>query len=149
MPSVSSTSRKRRRSRGLNILDLVPERNRFLRFSIRNEPLETVASKDPGAAGTVTIMVPRFKGALGQGFCRVFRVAPWINVNLDAYGSLVWTAIDGKRTVRDLGDELKEQFGEEVEPLYWRLAEFLSLLERNTIIGYVNIPPKATAKRST
>ena len=94
-------------------------------------------------------MVPRFKGALGQGFCRVFRVAPWINVNLDAYGSLVWTAIDGKRTVRDLGDELKEQFGEEVEPLYWRLAEFLSLLERNTIIGYVNIPPKATAKRST
>jgi hypothetical protein len=147
MPSVSSTSRKRRKPKGQNILDLVPERNRRLPFSVRDEPLGTVASKDPGAAGTVTIMVPRFKGALGQGFCRVFRVALWINVNLDAYGSLVWTAIDGIRTVRQLGEQLKERFGDDVEPLYGRLAEFLSLLERNTIIGYVNLHQKATSVR--
>jgi len=145
MPSASSTSRKRREPKGQNILDLVPKRNRCLRFSVRDEPLGTVASKDPGAAGTVIILVPRFKGALGLGFCRIFRVAPWINVNLDAYGSLVWTAIDGRRTVRQLGEQLKERFGDDVEPIYGRLAEFLSLLERNTIISYVNLPQKATS----
>jgi len=148
MPSASSTSRKRRKPRGPNILDLVPERNRHLQFSVREEPLGKAAPKDPGAAGTVTIRVPRFRGALGQGLCRLFRVAPWINVNLDAYGSLVWTAMDGKRTVRQLGKKLKDRFGEDVEPIYRRLAEFLSLLERNTIISYVNIPRKATMMRA-
>jgi hypothetical protein len=146
MPSASSTSRKRRKPRGPNILDLVPERNLHLKFSVREEPLDKAAPKDPGAAGTVTIMVPRFRGGLGQGFCRVFRVSPWINVNLDAYGSLVWTAMDGKRTVRQLGEKLKERFGDDVEPLNWRLAEFLSLLERNTIISYANLPLKTVKK---
>jgi hypothetical protein len=147
MPSASSASRKRRRPQGQNILELVPERNLQLQFSVREKPLEKVPSEGPGAAGTITILVPRFRGAIGQGFCRVFRVAPWINVNLDAYGSLVWIAIDGRRTVRELGEKLKTQYGEDVEPLYGRLAEFLSLLERNSIISYSNLPRKTAKSR--
>jgi len=130
----------------MNILDLVPQRNVQLPFSMRNGPLQNTKSDGPGDAGTVVVLVPRFKGAVGQGFCKIFRVKPWINVNLDAYGSLVWTSIDGHRTVRDLGALLKERFGEEVEPLYGRLAHFLSLLERNKIIGYANLPAKKTKK---
>jgi len=146
MPSANSASRKRHRPQGQNILDLVPERNMQMQFSVREEPLEKAPSEGPGDAGTITIMVPRFRGAIGLGFCRVFRVAPWININLDAYGSLVWIAIDGRRTVRELGEKLKTQYGEDVEPLYGRLAEFLSLLERNSIISYSNLPRK-TAKK--
>ena len=114
---------------------------------MREQPLGKAEPRDPGAAGTVTILVPRFRGGLGRGFCRVLRVAPWINVNLDAYGSLVWTAIDGKRSVRELGDLLKERFGKDVEPLYGRLAHFLSLLERNAVIGYTNLPPRRPQKK--
>ena len=143
---ASSTSRKRHRPRGPNILDLVPERNALLGFSTRDEPVEEAKSDGPGAAGTITILVPRFRGAVGQGFCRILRLKPWINVNLDAYGSTVWTSIDGKRTVRDLGMLLKERFGDTVEPLYGRLAHFLSLLERNQIICYANIPARKAKK---
>jgi hypothetical protein len=145
MPPASSASRKRK-PKGVNILDLVPTRNPQLHYSVRKEPFEKATSKDPGAAGTVNIMVPRFRGGLGQDFCRILRVSPWINVNLDAYGSHVWLRMDGHRTVRELGEGLKTHFGDTVEPIYGRLAEFLSLLERNRIIGYANIPRTVSKK---
>jgi len=142
MPPASSTSRKRKPD-VVNILDLIPERNRQLHFSIREESLEKATPKDPGATGTVGIKVPRFRGRLGHDLCRILHISPWININLDAYGSLVWLRIDGHRTVHELGAGLKEEFGDKAEPIYVRLAEFLSLLERNRIIKYANLPPKA------
>lgn len=146
MPSVSSTLKKRHRPKGQNILELVPQRNTLLQFKLRKDPIEKASSDGPGAAGTITLFVPRFKGSVGQGFCRILRVRPWINVNLDAYGSAIWSAIDGKITVRELGEKLKTRFGEDVEPLYGRLAHFLSLLERNAIIAYANLPVNKPTK---
>ena len=72
---------------------------------------------------------------------------PEFNLNLDAYGSFVWLLIDGKTSVCDLGLQLKEEYGEKVEPLYGRLAHFLSLLERNKLLTYVNLPPRPPANK--
>ena len=91
--------------------------------------------------------MPRFKGRMGRGFCKLIGVKPQFNVNLDAYGSFVWLLVDGKTTVRDLAVEVGTRFGDKVEPLYGRLAHFLSLLERNRLVTYVNLPPTPLKKR--
>ena len=141
MPLKSSTSRKRR-PKGPNILDLVPVRSPDFRFRILERPTREVKPREPGAAGTVRISVPRFSGRFGQGVLRLAQWNPEFNLNLDAYGSFVWILIDGKTSVRDLGILLKEEYGDKVEPLYGRLAHFLSLLERNKLLTYANLPPR-------
>jgi hypothetical protein len=138
MPSRSSASGKRR-TRGQNILDLVPVRSPEFKFFIRELPAREVKPREPGAAGTVSVSIPRFRGRFGTQVCRVARIKPDFNLNLDAYGSFVWLLIDGKTTVRELGLQLKEEYGEKVEPLYGRLAHFLSLLERNRLLTYANL----------
>lgn len=57
-------------------------------------------------------------------------------LHLDDYGSAVWKLCDGKTTVREIADVLSEQFGDAVDPLYPRLAEFLRILERNEFIDF-------------
>jgi hypothetical protein len=142
MPSRSSASGKRR-PKGHNLLDLVPVRSTQFRYAIREVRGRDVKPGDPGAAGTVSISVPRFSGRMGQGFCRLARINPEFNLNLDAYGSMVWLLIDGKTTVRELGLQLREEYGGKVEPLYGRLGYFLSILERNRLLTYANLPPGA------
>ncbi len=143
MPSRSSAS-GRRRLKGPNLLDLVPVRSPLFRYTIREVPKDEVRPKEPGAAGTVSISVPRFTGRMGRGFCRLARINPEFNLNLDAYGSLIWLLIDGKTGVRELGLVLREEYGDRVEPLYGRLAHFLSILERNRLLTYANLPPRAS-----
>lgn len=145
MPLKSSASRKRR-PKGQNILDLVPVRSPDFRFRILERPAREAKPREPGAAGTVSISVPRFSGSLGQHICRIVRLNPEFNLNLDSYGSFVWLLIDGKTTVRELGVQLREEYGEKVEPLYGRLAVFLSLLERNRLLAYANLPARPPAK---
>ena len=120
-----------------NIIDMVPVRNPDYSYRIIKE--DDVKSKLK--AGWVAIHIPRFRGRLGQGFCRFTGMSQHINLNLDEYGTLVWLNMDGQRTVRQLGLLLKEKFGEKVEPLYWRLAYFLSLLERNKLMSYKPVTP--------
>ncbi|MGQ9583250.1 MAG: PqqD family protein [Thermoplasmatota archaeon] len=95
----------------------------------------------------MSILVPRFRGRLGRGFCRVAGMEQEIRVNLDSYGTFVWLCMDGRTTVRDIGAQLREEFGEGVEPLYPRLAHFLSLLERNALISYVGAEKELILKR--
>jgi len=59
--------------------------------------------------GTVSIKVPKFRSKL---LC------------------------DGKRTVRDIGNSLKEKFREDVEPVYERIAELFNIMEANRLISY-------------
>jgi hypothetical protein len=123
----------RRRASAKNALEMVPARSPGFAFHILKE--EEVKPKLK--AGWMSISIPRFSGKLGQRFCRVTGLSQHFNLNLDDYGTFVWLALDGKKSVRELGVELKEKFGEKVEPLYPRLAHFLSLLERNKLIFYV------------
>lgn len=50
-------------------------------------------------------------------------------IHLDATGSFLWPRMDGEKDIIALGKELKEEFGEEAEPLYERLAKFFQILD--------------------
>jgi hypothetical protein len=55
-------------------------------------------------------------------------------LKLDGQGAFVWNLCDGKRSVRDVGNHLRERFGDEAEPLYERLVAFLMDLRRRHLI---------------
>lgn len=57
-------------------------------------------------------------------------------LRLDALGTAAWRRIDGSRTVAEVVDELRREFGDGCEPAEERLGMFLGLLRRERLIGY-------------
>lgn len=107
-----------------NFLELIP---------IRNPDLEFTADKE----GLVTITVPNigFFNAIAQTF---FKRPKKSYIHLDEYASYVWKGINGKRNITSLGKYLQRKHGEDVEPLYERLVQFIYILKDNKYIGLVD-----------
>ena len=59
------------------------------------------------------------------------------HIDLDAMGSFIFQRIDGIRTVGQLAQLVKEEFGQQAEPLYDRLAKYMQILRNNGFIYYV------------
>lgn len=57
-------------------------------------------------------------------------------LRLDPRGSFLWRRIDGERTITALAEELREAFGEAVEPAEERVTRFLSWLERERLVEH-------------
>ena len=133
MGSNSSTSRKKNRNKlkGKNLLNFVPIRKYKWSRQEKNKEL-------------VRILKPRFDSKLGKRFGNKFNIKETYNINLDEYGTAVWRLIDGKQTVHEIGEMLKTEFGDSVEPLYPRLAAFLRILEANSAI---ELTPKRVKKK--
>jgi hypothetical protein len=52
------------------------------------------------------------------------------DVKLDKIGTFVWQAIDGRSSVYEIGQKMKEEFGKSCEPVYDRLIMYLRYLIR-------------------
>ncbi|MDW8800272.1 PqqD family protein [Clostridium sp. A1-XYC3] len=60
-----------------------------------------------------------------------FRIPEYKKITLDEYGSYVFLQIDGKKTIKDIGESLEAKYGEEANPLYERLLLFLNHIDVN------------------
>ena len=60
-----------------------------------------------------------------------FKIPMYKKMSLDKYGSCVFLQIDGKKTVKEIGENLEVKYGEESHPLYERLLLFLNHIEVN------------------
>ena len=58
------------------------------------------------------------------------------HIRLDEMGSFIYPLIDGKRNIGDIAALVKEEFGEEAEPLYERLTQYMKILRNNEFIRY-------------
>lgn len=107
------------KKKGENYLDYIPVRN----------PQNTWEEKD----GVVTVhMVNRgFYNKVAQKFFHTPRIS---HIDLDSYGGFLWQRIDGKSTVGQLAEGLKDHFGEDAEPLYDRLVKYMQILRNNKLI---------------
>ena len=85
--------------------------------------------------GVVTVhMVHRgFYDVIAQ---KVFHRPRVSHIELDRIGSFVFPLIDGKRTVGELALLVKEQFGDEAEPLYQRFIEYRQILRKNKFVYF-------------
>ena len=72
-----------------------------------------------------------FFNAIAQKFFRRPRVS---HISLDAYGSTLWLALDGKATVNDVLKKMQEAFPDESEKMLNRVVHFLTTLELHHFI---------------
>lgn len=84
----------------------------------------------------VTVKVPRFRSKVGQKFCRLVKKKRTYNVNLDKYSSAAWKLCNGKRSVGAIGKALRDQFGEDIDPINERIATLFDIMEANGLIIY-------------
>ena len=61
-----------------------------------------------------------------------------LEVHLDETGSYLWPLIDGQKTVAQLADCMKQQFGEKAEPLYPRIIKYFQIVESYHFIKFLN-----------
>ena len=60
------------------------------------------------------------------------------HVHLDETGSFLWPLIDGEKTVAQLAECLKQQFGEKAEPLLPRIVRYFQIVESYHFIQFLN-----------
>lgn len=123
----------KKRKKEVNLLELIPVRNR-----------EWDTGGD--ASSRVDIIVPRFAGKwLGKLILPKLK-RPHYRVSLDEIGSWVWRRCDGTTTVKQIGRGLSEQFGDEVEPVYDRLALFFRQMEEHSFIVFSNLSSESAGE---
>ena len=102
-----------------NYLDRIPCRKQALQWD-----------KD----GDIVTLHVKHRGFFAMIAQKCFNRPRVTHLDLDDFGSFLWASMDGNKTVGELADALKSQFGEDVEPLYNRLVSFLQLLYQNDFI---------------
>ena len=103
-----------------NYLDFIPMMNP------RND-----WSQDEDGIVTIHMVHRGFYATIAQKFFHTPRVS---HIKLDGYGSFLWKEMDGQRTVGQLAQRMKEQFGDGAEPLYDRLVHSMQILHNNQFI---------------
>jgi len=104
-----------------NLLDLIP--------------VKTVEWEKNGD-GTIFLKVPKVKSPFFQQVIAFLGKSPYYKVQLDEFGSHVWENCNGEYRVEQIAENLRQKFGEKVEPVYERLGAFVKVLASQKFIVY-------------
>jgi len=107
-----------------NFLDYIPKRNALYEWEFNQNKHVEVLVKNRGLFNRVAQLL--------------FRRPKVSRIELDDMGGFIWQQLDGKRTIYEIGADVKEQFGKKAEPLYERLCEYIRILHNNGFIVYEN-----------
>jgi len=105
-----------------NFLDFIPKKSSKVKSQEREE-------------GLIRLIVPR-DSLMDRIVRKLFFTPEAFKIDLDELGSFVWKQIDGQKTIYEIGQQLKEEFKEEAEPLYERLVQFMNILKNNEFIEF-------------
>lgn len=62
-------------------------------------------------------------------------------IRLDERGSFLWHLIDGERSVAEVAEGMRGQFGEGVEPAEERVGQLIRMLRRERLLAYPGWDP--------
>lgn len=110
---------KKNKATNINLLELTPVR-------INNH--EQVD-------GLVNILIPKFKKEFMKKFIPKNKSKD-IRVKLDELGSAAWLAIDGRKKVLSIVEELRLKFGDKIEPAVDRVPQFINGLYANNLLYF-------------
>ena len=114
--------RRRRKSKELeqiNLLELMP---------VRLAPWSELEGR---------VVIERHKPT-GPGRIRE-KLRYWLavrKIRLDERGSLVWRLLDGTKSVADVANALRSEFGEQVEPAEDRAGRLVRMLHKDDLLAY-------------
>lgn len=111
---------KNKKKEAPNYLDFIPMHNEKYAWEMDEQ-------------GLVTVFVEN-KGVFNRIAQKYFDKPKVSQVHLEEMGSFIWPLIDGNRSIMTIGELVKEHFGEEAEPLYPRLVQYIKMLEMNQFI---------------
>lgn len=114
--------RKKQKGISKNYLEHIPVRQAGLRW-------------EQDEAGLVTLYVHN-TGWMKKLTQIVLKKPEYSQIHLDQHGSFVWSIMDGEMDILELGELVKERFGEKAEPLYPRLARFFQVLESYQFVSF-------------
>ena len=97
-----------------NYLERIPCRKEGLRWSVQDEK--------------VTLEIDN-RGIFNKIAQKLLKKPKVSYVHLDEMGSFIWPVLDGEKSILNIGDLVKEEFGEKANPLYERLAQYFGILE--------------------
>ncbi|GAB4152517.1 MAG: hypothetical protein Fur0015_15170 [Ignavibacteriales bacterium] len=89
--------------------------------------------------GLLTLIIPKFENKFFVKYFVPYMKSPNVKLKLDELGSAAWLAIDGKKSVEEISNELTVKFGEKIQPAEERLTSFLSQLYEQRIITFEEI----------
>ena len=98
-----------------NYLDNVPLYHENCKFEISEQKEVTIFVENKG-----------FFNKIAQMLFKRPRVS---QIHLDEMGNFIWPLIDGNKTICELAQYVKQEFGERADPLYPRLAQYFKTLE--------------------
>ncbi len=98
-----------------NYLEKIPSRPAHIKWSTDE-------------AGMVTLDIEN-TGFMNRVAQKLFRKPKVSHIHLDEMGSFVWPLLDGDKNIIELGELIKEQFGDKANPLYERLAKYFQILD--------------------
>ena len=103
-----------------NYLDFVYAINEDLSWSLNEAGQVVVEMENKGFANRVA-----------QKF---FKRPAVSHITLEGLGSFIFSSIDGKRSIYDIGLLVHDKFGDEAEPLYERLSTYMTRLDQLNFI---------------
>ena len=109
----------------------LPTAEEFLRYKPRRLDFEWSEKAD----GLVELKVPKFKSNFGNSFCKLIKKDNEFTANMDKLGSLVWKNCDGRKTVKDILNLLKNEFPDE-KNIDQRLFSFIQQMGSLNYIIY-------------
>ena len=115
----------------VNALDLTPLR--LLGHTLRED-------------AKVSVMMPRFHSTIWGPILQPRTSRKFVPIKLDELGSATWLLIDGKRTVYDICNTLREKYAEKpdfIADLEERVPKFIFLLYDQRYITFREIAPDA------
>jgi len=87
--------------------------------------------------GRVVVSRPRPTSRGLRGFADL--ISYWLSVpriRLDEVGSATWLLLDGRRTVDEVAELVRERFGDAVEPAEERIGTFVRTLRYQGFLAY-------------
>ena len=106
-----------------NYLDFVPIPAKSLKYEITD--------------GKVTIFKDN-TGLFNRIAQKFFKKPAVSQIHLDEIGNFIWPYMDGKNSIMDIAALIKEEFGENAEPLYDRVVQYFKTLVSYGFVEYTN-----------
>ena len=86
--------------------------------------------------GNVTIFIEN-KGIFNWLAQKLLKKPKVSQLHLERCGSYIFPLIDGKASIYEIGQKVKVHFGDEAEPLYPRLTEYIKMLHDYGFVNYL------------
>ena len=108
----------------------MPTEEEFLKYKPKRLDFEWYEEE-----GFVRLKVPKFKSNIGQSFCKLIKKDNKFVANFDELGSIVWRNCNGKNTVKQILEKVKNKFPEE-KNIDQRLFLFLQQMKS---LSYIDL----------